>query len=202
MTPARISGCPCSRRTRQAPAPTGPRGWRRHPDGPVHRVHRQFGGEVAVPGGEAAAALVTVELPDPHDLGQRILQRGGEMGGGQRAEQRHGGRRGPVPARLDRHEVHGDRVTGSAPSMWNGPVCGFRNGNSQTCGTRSSLPRPPGEAVLRPQFQHRSRADPRDRGGAPNVHTNCSVSGRNDKTCGSLIPQPPGAPLLHMPTVA
>src|SRR5207248_3675024 len=30
---------------------------------------------------------------------------------------------------------------GSAPSTWNGPVCGFTNGNSTTRDTRSPVPR-------------------------------------------------------------
>src|SRR5580693_6648455 len=76
---------------------------------------------------------------------------------------------------------------GSAPSMWNGPVCGFRYGNSHTCETRSCSLR------TRPAKQssvYTSRIAGvliRFTGAAPpNVHAYWSRSGRNEMTCRSL----------------
>src|SRR2546430_871287 len=68
---------------------------------------------------------------------------------------------------------------GSAPSTWNGPVCGFTNGNSTTSETRSPVPR------TRPAKQssvNSSSTVPgaiRATGGAPpKVHTNSPAAGR------------------------
>ena len=84
---------------------------------------------------------------------------------------------------------------GSAPSMWNGPVCGFRNGNSHTCETRSCSLR------TRPAKQSSvytsSTAGVRIRftGAAPpNVQAYCPGSGRNEMTSRSLTWSPPGRP--------
>jgi hypothetical protein len=43
----------------------------------------------------------------------------------------------PGPGRLDGNEVHRDRVPPLGSSRYNGPVRGFRKGNSHTCETRS-----------------------------------------------------------------
>ena len=85
---------------------------RRDPDRAVHGVHRQVHRVVALPGGEPAGAARAVELPHPDQFRQRLVQQRGGVGGRQRAEQRHGGGRAPVPGGLDRDEVHGQRVAG------------------------------------------------------------------------------------------
>ena len=46
--------------------------------------------------GEPAQLLVPVELPDPHDFLERLVEQRGQVRPGQRAEQRHRGRRRPV----------------------------------------------------------------------------------------------------------
>ena len=70
-------------------------------DGTVHRVHRQVHREVAEAGGEPAHPLAAVQLPDPHHLGQRVLQGRRQVGGGQRAELGYRRRRRPVAGRFD-----------------------------------------------------------------------------------------------------
>jgi hypothetical protein len=77
---------------------------------------------------------------------------------------------------------------GCAPSTQNGPVCGFRNGNSQTSETRSEALR------TRPAKQssvHSSQIVPgvilATGGAPPKVQAYCPASGRNASTCGSLM---------------
>ncbi len=77
---------------------------------------------------------------------------------------------------------------GSAPSMWKGPVCGLRNGNSQTSETRSFSER------TRPAKQssvYRSRTVPgaiRATGGAPpKVQAYSPGRGRTVRILGSVM---------------
>jgi NTP pyrophosphatase (non-canonical NTP hydrolase) len=86
-----------------------------HPEGPVHGVHRQIH-VIARPAGlKTTRPGRSIELPNPHDLGERVVQHGGVAGPGERPEQRHGGGRSPVPGRLDGHEVHGQGVARLRP---------------------------------------------------------------------------------------
>ena len=143
MTPARISGVsmlpPCASGTSDERAS---RLAGRHPDRAVHRVHRQVDCVVAEPGLEAAQPVGPVELPDPHHLGQRVLQRRGGVGGGERAEQRHGRGRRPVPGRLDRRRS-GPRACRRArrPPRRTGRSAGSRTGTRSPRETRSPTPR-------------------------------------------------------------
>ncbi len=83
---------------------------RRHADGPVHRVEREVGREVAGPGLEVDEAVRAVDVVAPHELRERILQGDGPRRGRQRPEQRERRRDGPVPRRLDRDEVEREGV--------------------------------------------------------------------------------------------
>src|SRR2546423_6896378 len=92
---------------------------------------------------------------------------------------------------------------GSAPSTQNGPVCGFRNGNSQTRDTRSSGPR------TRPAKQSSVKTSSTEPGttraaGAtpPNVHAYCSGWNRTTSrpaTVSATVPLLRAEDLGHLP---
>src|SRR5215472_8951480 len=95
------------------------------------------------------------------------MQRRGEVGGGQRPEQRDGGGGGPVAARLDRHEMHRQRV--ARFGALDVERAGLRVEERELADLRDQVilaADPAGEAVLRPQLEHRRGPDPRDRGRA------------------------------------
>ncbi len=83
----------------------------RDADRAVHRVHRQVHRVVAFRAARTGRSRCARSSCHIHtSSGQRILQGAVACVLVKRAEQRHGGGRRPVPARLDRDEVHRQRV--------------------------------------------------------------------------------------------
>ena len=114
-SPARISGVsmlpPCASGTSEER--TSHAG-RRDADRAVHRIHRQLDAEVAVARPRTARCRCvrsTLVDPDRSRAAAPAASRCGRVAG-QRAEERDGRRRGPVPGRLDRDEVQRERVAG------------------------------------------------------------------------------------------
>ena len=110
--------CPCCRRTRRAPARCAPPGSRALP-----RPCRASGPSAGPPRTSCRRALnrqVRAAVSSCHSQttsGSGGLQQRGQVRAGERAEQRHGGRCGPVPAGSIDTKCTATVSPGSAPSM-------------------------------------------------------------------------------------
>ena len=89
---------------------------RSHADGAEHRLDGELDAMVAVPRRERDRVAVSVELVDPGGVRQRVLQGDHAVGAGHPAEERDGGRGGPVARRLQRYQVEREGVSGLGPS--------------------------------------------------------------------------------------
>ena len=102
-----------------------------------------------------------VELVDPGQLGQRLLQQRGPVGAGERAEERDRGRRAPVAGRDQVGDVQRERVAGLGALDVERAGLRVDLGDVQHLGRAvRRAPQPAGERVLGPQPQHGAGSDP------------------------------------------
>ena len=81
-------------------------------DRAVHRVERQLHLRAAAARPEQAGAALPVDLVDPDDLLERVVQHRRAVRRGQRPEVGERGRHRPVAGRGDLDQVHGEGVAG------------------------------------------------------------------------------------------
>ena len=140
---------------------------RRDADRAEHRRDRQVDREVAALGDERDGAARPVELVDPGQLGQRVVQQRRPVGPGQAAEERHEGGGAPVARGREVDQVEHQGVAGFGAA--HRERAGLRveearvEGPGRHVGDRADLP---AEGVVAPQAQHVPRVDLADRGDA------------------------------------